>query len=164
MADVGAISHNPSLSSQVRGGWRKLGENVGRGGSVDVLHQAFVNSPGHYANLVDPAFTHIGVGVVERNGTLWTAHVFMAAAGGGAPPVASPPSASAPAPRASAPSLPSRRSGAPLPRRVPAASGGGGGGGGPTPVAAPAPPPPPPPEPTALPSLLVDLRQLDRRS
>ncbi|MDQ3145662.1 MAG: CAP domain-containing protein, partial [Actinomycetota bacterium] len=73
MADVGSISHNPSLSSQVTSNWRKLGENVGTGGDVDSLHQAFVNSPGHYANLVDPAFTHFGIGVVERNGVLWTA-------------------------------------------------------------------------------------------
>jgi hypothetical protein len=163
MADVGSISHNPSLASQVGGGWRKLGENVGTGGSVDSLHQAFVNSPGHYRNLVDPAYTHIGVGVVERNGVLWTAHVFMALAGA-APPRPAPPAPPAPSARPRAPAPAPGRSAAPAPRRP------AGAPSAPTPTRAPAappppaPPPPPPPEPTVLPSILIDLHQLDRRS
>jgi hypothetical protein len=95
MLEAGAISHNPSFPSQVTSNWAKLGENVGHGGSVDSLFQAFVNSPAHYRNLVDPAFTHIGVGVVVGpDGTLWTSHQFMTLAGASAPKVSS----SAPAP------------------------------------------------------------------
>jgi uncharacterized protein YkwD len=49
------------------------GENiayVSDGGSLDAadveqLHQNLVNSPGHYANLVNPAFTEIGIGLAE---------------------------------------------------------------------------------------------------
>ena len=68
MAAAGTISHNPSLASQVPSGWKKAGENVGKGGNVDALQQAFENSPAHYQNLVDPAFNYVGVGVVYGAG------------------------------------------------------------------------------------------------
>ena len=78
MARAGGISHNPSLASQVTENWVKLGENVGMGPDVDSLFTAFVQSPHHYANLVDPAFTRVGVGVVlTADGTIYTAHEFM---------------------------------------------------------------------------------------
>jgi hypothetical protein len=76
MADAGKIWHS-TLSDGVTENWKKLGENVGMGGSVDGLHRAFVNSPGHYANLVDPAFTHIGIGIVMGGSTIYVTEVFM---------------------------------------------------------------------------------------
>ena len=54
MVQAGQISHNPNLGSEVSGDWTKLGENVGVGYDVDGLMQAFINSPAHYKNLVDP--------------------------------------------------------------------------------------------------------------
>ncbi|MGH7358549.1 MAG: CAP domain-containing protein, partial [Candidatus Rokuibacteriota bacterium] len=80
----GGICHS-NLSDGVSGDWRRLGENVGRGPSVDAIHQALVNSPGHYANLVDPGFRLVGVGVLNINGTLWVAQVFMEPASQPAP-------------------------------------------------------------------------------
>lgn len=78
MAEADEISHNPDLAKQVRADWQKLGENVGVGMTVPKLHDAFVNSPAHYRNLVDPDFTHIGVAVVlGRDGAIFTAHQFM---------------------------------------------------------------------------------------
>lgn len=77
----GALSHAEDLSIGVTSQWAKLGENVGVANSdqFNELFDAFVNSPGHYANLVDPSFTHIGVGVVyDDQGRMWTAHRFMA--------------------------------------------------------------------------------------
>ena len=65
------------LSDGLPTGWQKLGENVGMGGTVDSLHTAFVNSPGHYGNLVDPAFDAIGVGVVRVGDILFVAQEFM---------------------------------------------------------------------------------------
>lgn len=65
------------LADGVTANWHKLGENVGRGGSVAALHAAFVNSPRHYANLVDPAFRYVGVGVVTVDGTSFVSEVFM---------------------------------------------------------------------------------------
>ena len=84
MVGQGQISHNPNLGSQVGGGWTKLGENVGVGYDVDGLMQAFINSPAHYRNLVDPAWTHVGVGVSHASdGRIYTTHNFMALRGGG---------------------------------------------------------------------------------
>lgn len=107
MAGAGDIWHNPNLASDVSAGeddWRKLGENVGVGPNVEVLHQAFVDSPGHYRNLVDPEFNYIGVGVVMgADGSMYTAHQFMtlAEAAAAAAPVPTPPvtEAAQPAPR-----------------------------------------------------------------
>lgn len=94
MAGADRIWHNPDLAGSVGAPWVKLGENVGVGMSVDRLFQAFLASPSHYRNLVDPEFTHLGVGViVGRDGALFTAHQFMKLA----------PAAAAPAPAAPAP-------------------------------------------------------------
>ena len=77
------ICHAGSLSSGVSRQWEKLGENVGTGPSVGDVMPAFIASPSHYANIVDPSYTHIGVGVVWDGGRLYTTHRFMAVA---APP------------------------------------------------------------------------------
>lgn len=78
MSAADEISHNPRLADAVRADWQKLGENVGVGTTVERLHAAFVASPLHYKNIVDPAFTHIGVGVVlGRDGAIFTTHQFM---------------------------------------------------------------------------------------
>ena len=97
MASAGAISHNPNLATQVTENWQKLGENVGEGPDVDTLFQAFVNSPHHYANLVDPAFSLVGIGVVVApDGTMYTTHDFEQPASSPAPP---PPPQPQPAPQ-----------------------------------------------------------------
>jgi hypothetical protein len=76
MAAAGRIWHS-TLSDGVTENWKKLGENVGMGGSVDGLHRAFVNSPHHYENLVDPAFGHVGIGIVVNGNTIYVTEVFM---------------------------------------------------------------------------------------
>jgi uncharacterized protein YkwD len=80
MAAAGGISHNPSLAAQAPSNWLKLGENVGMGPDVPSLHDAFVASPSHYANMVNPAFDSVGVGVVESNGVLFVTVNFMTTA------------------------------------------------------------------------------------
>ena len=45
MVANGGISHNPDFSNEVQAYWMKLGENVGVGGDVQSLMNAFVNSP-----------------------------------------------------------------------------------------------------------------------
>jgi uncharacterized protein YkwD len=59
--------------------WRTLGENVGVGGSVSSLHKAFMASPGHKANILYGGFEHMGVGTVNKNGTLYVTVVFEGA-------------------------------------------------------------------------------------
>ena len=125
MAAAGAISHNPNLS-QVSANWTLLGENVGVGNDVGQLMAAFVASPGHLHNILEPRFDHVGVGVTwGADGRMYTSHVFMDLADAPAP---APP----PAPRPAAAQAPAAPAAAPAP--APAAA----------PPAAPAPPPPPP--------------------
>ncbi|MCP5026844.1 MAG: CAP domain-containing protein [Actinomycetia bacterium] len=80
MASDDVLAHAPDITAGITAPWIKVGENVGVGGDVDSLFQAFVDSPLHYANLVDPDFRYVGVGVTFANGKLWTTHRFMALA------------------------------------------------------------------------------------
>ena len=102
MVADGGISHNPDFSGQVSAYWMKLGENVGVGGDVQSLMNAFVNSPAHYRNIVDPEYNYVGVGVsYDGNGRMYTTHDFMRLDDAPAPapaPEPEPESAPAPAP------------------------------------------------------------------
>ena len=75
MAARNVLYHNPSLAQQVRN-YRWVGENVGYGPSVALVHNAFMASSGHKANLLDRDYTEVGVGAVWANGRLWIAEVF----------------------------------------------------------------------------------------
>jgi len=77
MADKNTIWHSV-LSDGITADWQRLGENVGMGGSVEGLGTAFVNSPHHYDNLVDPNFGSIGLGVVRgADGVIFVAEEFL---------------------------------------------------------------------------------------
>lgn len=74
------ICHNTDLGS-VTTNWTRLGENVGVGGNyaggVSQLHDAFMASPGHHANIMGD-FNYAGIGVVIReDGALYVTVVFM---------------------------------------------------------------------------------------
>jgi hypothetical protein len=78
LASVGTLSHNPSLAADMPTGWQKGGENVGVGADVTSLEAAFVNSPEHYVNMVDPGFNQVGVAVdVDANGYLWATEDYV---------------------------------------------------------------------------------------
>ena len=94
MASRHTIYHNSRLGSDVSG-WRAVGENVGMGGDVDSIHDAFMRSSSHRSNILDHDFTQIGVGTAHDNkGILYVTEVFRQ------PWTASAP---APAPRPQAP-------------------------------------------------------------
>jgi uncharacterized protein YkwD len=61
--------------------WRTIGENLASGSDsgdwTAQLHNALVASPGHYANLVDRRFTHMGVGVAHARGMVYVVEVFV---------------------------------------------------------------------------------------
>lgn len=141
MAASSTLVHSSNLSAGVTSNWMKLGENVGTGPNTELVWQAFLNSPSHFENLIDPSFTHVGVGVViDGQGMMWTTHRFVqiASSGGGqVTPVlpAPPPVTAAPRPAPAAPPPTVR----PAPR--------------PTATVAPVvttTAPPPPPEPVAV--------------
>ncbi|HUH07804.1 MAG TPA: cell wall-binding repeat-containing protein [Egibacteraceae bacterium] len=87
MASVDEMSHNPDLASQVKGDWQAVGENVGytmkTGAStaelVDRLHVAFMDSPGHKANILGN-YNQVGVGAtITSSGKMWVTVNFMRA-------------------------------------------------------------------------------------
>lgn len=137
MAQDNGISHRSDLRAGITSPWKSLGENVGVGPAVPELMAAFIASPGHYRNLVDPGFTHVGVGSVRTSGgLLYTAHEFMTLAS--APPVTIPPTPAPTAPKVTAPKVTVPKVTAP-PATTP-----------PTTV-------PPPPEPTPLEATVTPL-------
>ncbi|MEU9738748.1 CAP domain-containing protein [Micromonospora chersina] len=79
-ADHKTMSHDGSDGSDVgdrldRVGytWRSYGENVAwNQQSPAAVMDAWMNSPGHRANILNCSFTEIGVGVARSNGPYWT--------------------------------------------------------------------------------------------
>jgi uncharacterized protein YkwD len=77
MARSEVLYHTPSgvFYGRVRN-WRLIGENVGAGGSVSSLHQAFVASPDHLAIILHPRLEFVGVGVKHAGGRMWVTVTF----------------------------------------------------------------------------------------
>jgi hypothetical protein len=76
MASKQSLYHNPNLTTEVKN-WQAVGENVGEGPTVSDIHNAFMNSPEHKANILDHDFTQVGVGVsVDNNGIIWVTEDF----------------------------------------------------------------------------------------
>jgi len=98
MASRDTIYHDPNLAEELPP-FQYAGENVGMGASCDQLHQAFMNSPGHRANILDRDFTDLGVGVSIKDDTLFVTEDFFRPAVIARPPPSSP----RPRPRGSAP-------------------------------------------------------------
>lgn len=103
MAAASDLHHNPNLGSDV-GGWDKVGENVGRGPSLDRIHAAFMASEGHRRNILDPEWVEVGVGVEIVDGGLWVTELFRLPTGVSQPaPPAEPAPPADPAPAADPP-------------------------------------------------------------
>lgn len=79
MARKNELYHTPSDTLRARvTNWTILGENVGVGGSVSSLHDAFMNSPAHADNVLYQTFKHVGIGVVKKAGRMWVTVIFEA--------------------------------------------------------------------------------------
>lgn len=134
MRDAGHIFHTSTLEAGISADWQKLGENVGVGGTVDDLFDAFVASPKHYENLVDPVYRYVGVGVVWDGARMYTTHRFMSLLPA-APAATAPKAAPTTAPRTTTTAAPEPTTTAP-PTELAATDPAGG------PLGAPAGPPP----------------------
>jgi uncharacterized protein YkwD len=78
MATRRTIFHTYNLGSVLGNfSWSLAGENVGMGGSMDLLHQAFMLSPAHRRNNLERRFHRIGVGVVWKNGVAFITVDFL---------------------------------------------------------------------------------------
>jgi uncharacterized protein YkwD len=56
--------------------WSVIGENVGYNSTVPRMHRAFLASPPHRANILNPAVRQAGIGIVKVNGELWVTEIF----------------------------------------------------------------------------------------
>ena len=79
MADRGYLFH--STGDQLRaalGGyeWELGGENIGVGGSLEGLEEAFMASPPHRQNLLRRVYQHAAFGIVRQDGQTWITVIF----------------------------------------------------------------------------------------
>ena len=70
-------SSSAELQAAAGSGWSAIAENVGRGGTVDSLHSAFMKSSGHKANILGD-YNYVGIGTdTAPDGRLYVTVVFM---------------------------------------------------------------------------------------
>jgi uncharacterized YkwD family protein len=83
MIDLGYFAHqSPTYGSPFdmmrRAGisFSYAGENLAGAPTVSRAHTALMNSPGHRANILNPNFTHLGIGIVDGGpyGKMFTQH------------------------------------------------------------------------------------------
>jgi uncharacterized protein YkwD len=78
MANAGRIFHTTSLGSRLTFvSWNVAGENVGAGGSMWRLYEAFMDSQGHRENILESRFRRVGIGVYASDGFLWVTMIFV---------------------------------------------------------------------------------------
>lgn len=77
MRAAGDIFHSTLSGPIERFRWSIAGENVGVGPTIGSLYQAFMNSPGHRANILHRSYNRQGVGVVLDGSTIYVTIVFM---------------------------------------------------------------------------------------
>jgi uncharacterized protein YkwD len=86
MAERGTISHQfpgePNLPSRARAAGARftwLSENVDQGPNPAAIHQSFMKSPQHRANILDGDMDSAGIGVAERKGQYFAVEDFSKA-------------------------------------------------------------------------------------
>jgi len=71
------LGHNPNLGDAVPDRFRTWGENVAYSSTADNIDQMWWESDGHRANILNSAYTSIGIAFVEDgSGTTWAVQVF----------------------------------------------------------------------------------------
>jgi uncharacterized protein YkwD len=86
MANHGTISHQfpgepglPARATKAGARFTSLAENIAQAPDSAAVHDLWMHSPPHRANLLDPTMDSIGVGAVERNGELFAVADFSKA-------------------------------------------------------------------------------------
>ena len=79
MAGTGQLVHSTDLASYAGSrDWRILGENIGYGPSMEVLHDAFMDSTPHRRNALNRRYERVGVGMaVGDDGMIWVTVLFL---------------------------------------------------------------------------------------
>lgn len=88
LAQKNALSHQfpgePDLASRAAhegARFSTIAENVALGPSAERLHEQWMNSPPHRANLLDPQMNSVGIAIARRGGTLFAVEDFAEIAG-----------------------------------------------------------------------------------
>ena len=78
MAAAGEIYHSSEaeLTGAAGDGWSGIAENVGKGSSPTSLHNAFMASPAHQANILGD-YNYVGIGTDTSGGALYVTVVFV---------------------------------------------------------------------------------------
>ena len=83
MANHDAISHQfdgePELATRAASAgvhFSEIAENVGEAPTSPIIHDLWMHSPGHRANLLDPNIDSIGIAVVSRDNQLYAVEDF----------------------------------------------------------------------------------------
>src|SRR4051812_685538 len=83
MAQQGQISHQFSGESDPSARMGQTGirfnasaENVAVAGNVEQAHDGLMHSPGHFANIKNPAYNRIGLGIVRRGNRFYVTEDF----------------------------------------------------------------------------------------
>ena len=79
MARTGVLEHTgggTKLDTSGVTGWCRYGENVGKGPSLQGVHDAFMASPPHKANILG-GWHRIGTGVYKSGRTYWVVEIFL---------------------------------------------------------------------------------------
>ena len=126
LAATGILSHS-RLSDGITVEWSSLAENVVVGPTLDDAEREVESSAVHFANVVNPGMTHIGVGIVAAGGETYLVEEFMQS-------TTSPTTATAPDTTETIGAAPSTT--APAPDPSPASTLGGAGAPAAIPVAA----------------------------
>jgi uncharacterized protein YkwD len=86
MAEQGTISHQlpgePNLLSRAKAAGAQfswISENLDEGQNATAIHQSFVRSPQHRANILDSDMDSVGIGLAERNGQMFAVEDFSKA-------------------------------------------------------------------------------------
>jgi uncharacterized protein YkwD len=69
--------YHSKLSDGIRANWCSLGENVGYGPSIQAIETAYMNSPGHKANIVSTKWNGVGIGHARNGSRVFTVQVFI---------------------------------------------------------------------------------------
>lgn len=76
LAQRGSLQHSNLLSGLEGMGVKSVGENVGYAGSIRAVHDAFMRSSTHRANILG-RYSHLGVGVARAGDRWYVVHVFL---------------------------------------------------------------------------------------
>lgn len=75
-AHISPRGEDPNDRFHRAGGRGHVGENIALDSSIESAHRRLMNSPGHRANILDPQFTHLGVGAYFNGSQYYFTQLF----------------------------------------------------------------------------------------